>query len=582
MLKVWGCLCYAYIVKKEKRKGKFAEVSYLGIHMGRTAHTADAYDVLSLKTGRIRSTRNIFFDEHNLSLRLTAREKQLMTKIFKVRTDVSLPDDDEARKNPLTFDVSTRSRTHRKTLTVLEALQCHISLHYSLTGMHSELGDEHDVEYTSPGQPAYVEEEIRDLASIESPTRSATSRADKAKENPAYNNDDVLHANRDRLKSIQSAYIKKRVKKLDGKTIKEALESKVPGKGSRPVSYRAADLRWDLQHDYLTVETQSSSSDYQTTLALLRTTDVDAPLHVNISTLTSQFSRSRPRSEAQAAALKQLSQIATASATKDEPPVTTAVAPLGKCPKSEKDLCSFPEPYRSMWELAIAEEQLAQLKSNSFDYIPADAARNAMTRKPQPLVRVWKEKHLPNDEHGNARLERMKVRDAYNGAGQQEGRDYTPVPSPTMTGFSHKLLHVLARLHGWASTSFDVPSAYLKAPLHEPIIAYPASKTFLYRDKRGVPYVHLYRSGVYGGKNCAGLWHKEMQNYLESIGFISLVNLESVFLYQQGTEMIILGLYVDDAESFYNSAHLAKWFQTKMKTVFNVKFLGRVQWFLGQ
>ena len=73
-----------------------------------------------------------------------------------------------------------------------------------------------------------------------------------------------------------------------------------------------------------------------------------------------------------------------------------------------------------------------------------------------------------------------------------------------------------------------------------------------------------------------------MQNYLESIGFISLVNLESVFLYQQGTEMIILGLYVDDAECFYNSAHLAKWFQTKMKTVFNVKFLGRVQWFLGQ
>ena len=94
--------------------------------------------------------------------------------------------------------------------------------------------------------------------------------------------------------------------------------------------------------------------------------------------------------------------------------------------------------------------------------------------------------------------------------------------------------------------------------------------------------MHLYRTGVYGGKNCAGLWHREISNYLQSLGFISLVNLESVFLYQQGTEVLIVGLYVDDAECFFNSSHLAQWFQDKMKKDFNVKFLGRVRWFLGQ
>ena len=107
-------------------------------------------------------------------------------------------------------------------------------------------------------------------------------------------------------------------------------------------------------------------------------------------------------------------------------------------------------------------------------------------------------------------------------------------------------------------------------------MAYPASKQFLYKDKHGVPYVHLYRTGVYGGKNCAGLWHREISNYLQSLGFILLVNLESVFLYQQGTEMLIVGLYVDDAESFFNASHLAQWFQDNMKKDFNVKFLSRV------
>ena len=277
----------------------------------------------------------------------------------------------------------------------------------------------------------------------------------------------MLLANTERLKHIQSAYIKKRVNKISGKAVCDAFATKVPGKANKLVKYRAADLRWDLKHEYLVIEGENGV-DTRASLALLHTLHAqseqrNAPLHTHIPALTAALTVTLPPSQAQAAAVKQLSTVAGQVAAQTScSTLDVVIPPLGRVPKSEKDLQSFPEPYRTMWELAAAEEQLAQLQSTSFDYIPASAARNAMSRNPTPLVRVYKEKMLPNLEDGTPRLERMKVRDAYNGARAQEGYDYTPVAAPTMTCFSHKLLHALARLHGWASTSFDVPSAYLK------------------------------------------------------------------------------------------------------------------------
>ena len=129
--------------------------------------------------------------------------------MFRIRTDVKLPEEDEVRNNPLSFTISTRSRTITKTLTVLDALCCHISLHYQLTGADSVLGDEHALQVLDPSQPAFVEENVKDLAEISSPTRSVQQRTKLAEENPHYHDDDVLLANTERLKHIQSAYIKK-------------------------------------------------------------------------------------------------------------------------------------------------------------------------------------------------------------------------------------------------------------------------------------------------------------------------------------------------------------------------------------
>ena len=73
--RVFGCICYAYIVDKKKRNGKYCRVSSMSISLGRVKGTTDGYKLLNLVTGHSNVGRHIFHDEFNLSLQLNHADR---------------------------------------------------------------------------------------------------------------------------------------------------------------------------------------------------------------------------------------------------------------------------------------------------------------------------------------------------------------------------------------------------------------------------------------------------------------------------------------------------------------------------
>ena len=252
------------------------------------------------------------------------------------------------------------------------------------------------------------------------------------------------------------------------------------------------------------------------------------------------------------------------------------------------------EPYRSDWEMSFFKEQLVQLESNSFDFVPTRICRHAMTHNIRKNVIVYKEKLLPN-VNGQSRLDKTKTREAFFGTQQKVGIDVIPGSSPTLDQDTARFLLAYMRSHGLASCKFDCPMAYLRAPLEaaETMIAYSGDSRskysnnkdeFTYCDTDGNVYVRYYRTAVYGGKSSAYLWYNTIKIFLVyELGFADSLIVNGLFMYlTDDGEAIILGLFVDDGICLYNSAPLMHWFARRMVARFGTNFFGAVDSFLGQ
>lgn len=66
-----------------------------------------------------------------------------------------------------------------------------------------------------------------------------------------------------------------------------------------------------------------------------------------------------------------------------------------------------------------------------------------------------------------------------------------------------------------------------------------------YRDRSHPDYICLLRKSLYGLKYAPGVWYKRFANFVASIGFVNNRSENSFFIYQKGSEMAYILLYVD-------------------------------------
>jgi hypothetical protein len=160
---------------------------------------------------------------------------------------------------------------------------------------------------------------------------------------------------------------------------------------------------------------------------------------------------------------------------------------------------------------------------------------------------------------------RKKARLVAKGFSQVEGIDYDEVFSPVVRFETVRIMFALAALSGWQVSGLDVKTAFLYGKLDEEIYMEQPEGFKIQGQERKVLRL---RRAIYGLKQAALAWWRELANSLKEMGFKRLYSDAGIFIcrHSDGTFAIIVA-YVDDvlfvgpSQSFIQSKK--KLFMTK-------------------
>lgn len=230
-------------------------------------------------------------------------------------------------------------------------------------------------------------------------------------------------------------------------------------------------------------------------------------------------------------------------------------------PTALADIKSLPEGSneRRKWEAAIATE-LKSLKDleawEEVDRLPTGL---------HPISSKWVFK-VKSDRRYKARL-------VARGFTQQYGLDYTETFAPVAKFASFRFLLATAVLQNLSVIQLDIPTAYLNGKLSD------EDSQRLFLELPDGTLVRLQRA-LYGLKQSARVWYKEIDGFFESEGFTCSALDHGVY-YNSNKRVWVL-LYVDDLLVFGEKDSTAgnALIESLVKT-FNAKVMGPIKTFLG-
>ena len=139
---------------------------------------------------------------------------------------------------------------------------------------------------------------------------------------------------------------------------------------------------------------------------------------------------------------------------------------------------------------------------------------------------------------------RKKARLVAQGFSQIDGIDYDEIFSPVVRYETCRLILALAALEKLHVSFLDVTAAFLYGKLDEEIyMRQPPG--FINKDKKDMVY-KLYRA-LYGLKQASLAWWKSLDESMEKMGFIRINSDAGVFVFKQGSNIVIAIIYVDDS-----------------------------------
>jgi hypothetical protein len=162
-----------------------------------------------------------------------------------------------------------------------------------------------------------------------------------------------------------------------------------------------------------------------------------------------------------------------------------------------------------------------------------------------------------------------RVRLVFDGSRQSDST-YDNTYSPTVRPESIRLFHVYSVEMGWDIRQYDVPQAFLQAPVDHDIFVYPPRANVEFSGQ-----LLKLRLALYGAKQSSALFYKLLNDFLLSIGFVSS-SMDPCF-YKRADALIIV--HVDDMRCSGTSAsllsiHEALFQRFKITTGDGSRFLG--------
>ncbi|KAL1916637.1 uncharacterized protein VTP21DRAFT_5341, partial [Calcarisporiella thermophila] len=148
----------------------------------------------------------------------------------------------------------------------------------------------------------------------------------------------------------------------------------------------------------------------------------------------------------------------------------------------------------------------------------------------------------------------------------------------TVERYRARSVHIIlavAAANSWPIHQVDVSTAYLNGTVKEELyIRQPPE------FEQGDLVCRLKRS-LYGLKQAAHEWQREIKQRLISIGLNPTRADEGIYVLKEGHDVVIVTLYVDDLIITANTEKLIAWFKGELEKAYKIRDLGEVSLYLG-
>ncbi|KAJ9560502.1 LOW QUALITY PROTEIN: hypothetical protein OSB04_005662 [Centaurea solstitialis] len=185
------------------------------------------------------------------------------------------------------------------------------------------------------------------------------------------------------------------------------------------------------------------------------------------------------------------------------------------------------------WHKAMIDEYDALIKNDTWELVPRPLDVNVIRS-------MWIFTHK---FQSNGALERHKARLVCNGRSQQVGIDCMETFSPVVKPATIRMVLSIAVSKKWEIHQLDVKNAFLHGTLQETVYIHQPPG---FRDESFPNHVCRLKWSLYGLKQAPRAWYHRFANFVTSIGFSQSKSDNSLFVYQKGTDIAYLLLYVDD------------------------------------
>lgn len=223
-------------------------------------------------------------------------------------------------------------------------------------------------------------------------------------------------------------------------------------------------------------------------------------------------------------------------------------------------------PEADLWQRAADEEYNSLLDMKTF--VPADLppGRRALTCK-----WVFKKKLTPTLE-----IDRYKARVVARGFQQVHGIDFKETFASVVKTSSYRLLLALCAILGWICRQSDFKTAFLNPNLDEEIYMKEPEGYAKHPGK-----VLRVLKGLYGLKQSARLWYRDLRKFFVDLGFSVSSYDESVFFRKEGDSTTILATYVDDILMMSPDNNNLMALEAQLSEAFEIRHLGECERYLG-
>ncbi|KAL4020423.1 hypothetical protein IC575_019199 [Cucumis melo] len=232
-----------------------------------------------------------------------------------------------------------------------------------------------------------------------------------------------------------------------------------------------------------------------------------------------------------------------------------------RCNVAVCEPANYAEAKKDQRWIAAMEEELSMIEKNKT-WILVDRPQD---RKVIGVKWVFRTKL-----NADGSINKHKARLVVKGYAQIFGVDYSDTFAPVARMDTIRLLFAIAAQKGWKLYQLDVKSAFLNGVLQEEIYVEQPEGC----EKQGERNkVYLLKKALYGLKQAPRAWYSKIDEHLLSLGFLKSLSESTLYVKHNGTNILIVSLYVDDLSYEKQCDHIQN-FKWEMMKMFEMTDLG--------